>query len=122
MEFLSPIVFKQHGVFFSQVAVHLLSDKEKKDMVQLVNTMVSYSMTYKNQKADPVPSILRHEAVVEDSMLSFDPPIGDLINFKVSVFSCGITYEMRFIVLSKCPSILVLSRAIHLVTLFLPQL
>ncbi|KAG5531224.1 hypothetical protein RHGRI_025995 [Rhododendron griersonianum] len=64
------------------VAVHLLSDKEKKDMVQLVNTMVSYSMTYKNQKADPVPSILRHEAVVEASMLSFDPPIGDLINFK----------------------------------------
>lgn len=68
--------------------MHLLSDKEKNNMFQLVNTMVSYSLTYKNQKADPVPSILRHETVVDVSMLSFDPPIGDLINFKVSVFAC----------------------------------
>lgn len=104
------------------MAVHLLSDKEKKDMFQLVNTMVSYSMTYKNLKADPVPSILRHDAVVDASMLSFDPPIGDLINFKVSIFSCAIIYSIRCIVLSNAPFIFVLSRAIHLVTLFLPQL
>ncbi|KAF5943398.1 hypothetical protein HYC85_017475 [Camellia sinensis] len=68
---------------FLQVAVHLLSEKEKNDMAQLVNTMVSYCITYKNLKSDPLTSTSRHDAVSDTSMLSFDPPIGDLINFKV---------------------------------------
>lgn len=79
---ISPLLHILSPPTLRPVAVHLLSDKEKNDMFQLVNTMVSYSLTYKNQKADPVPSILRHETVVDVSMLSFDPPIGDLINFK----------------------------------------
>ncbi|CAL5347593.1 unnamed protein product [Camellia sinensis] len=64
------------------VAVHLLSEKEKNDMAQLVNTMVSCCITYKSLKSDPLPSASRHDAVSDTSMLSFDPPIGDLINFK----------------------------------------
>lgn len=64
------------------VALHLLSEKEKKDLIQLVNTMVSYSITYKNIKSDHLPSNLREEVAVDTSVLSFDPPVGDLINFK----------------------------------------
>ncbi|KAK2971059.1 hypothetical protein RJ640_003251 [Escallonia rubra] len=64
------------------VAFHLLSDKEKNDLAQLVNTMVSYSVTYKNMKSDPLPGNQRHEVALDVSVLSFDPPIGDFINFK----------------------------------------
>ncbi|KAL7177426.1 hypothetical protein ACSBR2_030732 [Camellia fascicularis] len=64
------------------VAVHLLSEKDKNDMAQLVNTMVSCCITYKSLKSDPLASASRHDAVSDTSMLSFDPPIGDLINFK----------------------------------------
>ncbi|KAI8029473.1 hypothetical protein LOK49_LG01G02328 [Camellia lanceoleosa] len=67
---------------FLQVSVHLLSEKEKNDMAQLVNTMVSCCITYKNLKFDPLPNTSRHDAVSDTSMLSFDHPIGDLINFK----------------------------------------
>ncbi|KAK3025456.1 hypothetical protein RJ639_041342, partial [Escallonia herrerae] len=64
------------------VAFHLLSDKEKNNLAQLVNTMVSYSVTYKNMKSDPFPGNQRHEVALDVSVLSFDPPIGDFINFK----------------------------------------
>lgn len=67
------------------MALHLLSEKEKKDLVQLVNTMVSYSVTYKSIKPNLLSSNLRHEVGVDASVLSFDPPLGDLIRFKVSV-------------------------------------
>lgn len=73
-------------IVFAQVALHLLSEKEKKDLIQLVNTMVSYSITYKNIKSDHLPSNLRQEVAIDASVLSFDPPVGDLINFKVIVF------------------------------------
>ncbi|KAL6343050.1 hypothetical protein AAG906_017862 [Vitis piasezkii] len=37
------------------VASHLLSEKERNDLAQLINVMVSYSITYKNMKSDPLP-------------------------------------------------------------------
>ncbi|ONI20120.1 hypothetical protein PRUPE_3G316000 [Prunus persica] len=58
------------------VASHLLSEKEKNDLAQLVSTMVSYSITHRSMKSN-----LGHEAA-DASALSFDPPIGDFINFK----------------------------------------
>ncbi|GAV66147.1 AAA domain-containing protein [Cephalotus follicularis] len=64
------------------VAMHLLSEKEKNDLAQLISTMVSYSVTYKNMKSDRLSSNLGHEAAIDASALSFDPPIGDFINFK----------------------------------------
>ncbi|CAL5393991.1 unnamed protein product [Camellia sinensis] len=67
---------------WTEVAVHLLSEKEKNDMAQLVNTMVSCCITCKNLKFDPRLSTSRHDAVSNTSMLSFDPPIANLINFK----------------------------------------
>ncbi|KAF8388368.1 hypothetical protein HHK36_027034 [Tetracentron sinense] len=67
---------------FCQVALHLLSEREKDDLAQLVDTMVSYSITYKNMKLEPLPSTPRHEATLDASALSFEPPITDFINFK----------------------------------------
>lgn len=64
------------------VALHLLTEKEKKDLVQLVNTMVSYSITCKSLKSNPVSSKPRHEVVPDASVLTFDPPLGDLVHFK----------------------------------------
>jgi hypothetical protein len=67
------------------VALQLLSEREKHDLTQLVSTMVSYSITYKSVKSDPLPNNPRHEAVSDTSSLSFNPPINDFINFKVWV-------------------------------------
>ena len=68
-----------------QVASHLLSEKEKNEMSQLVKTMVSYSITYRNKKIDPLPGKLNNEVTMDASVFSFDPPIGDFVNFEVSV-------------------------------------
>ncbi|XP_010241140.1 PREDICTED: chromosome transmission fidelity protein 18 homolog [Nelumbo nucifera] len=64
------------------VALHLLSEREKDDLAQLVDTMVSYSITYKNTKPEPLSAISRHETSLDTSELSFEPPIHDFINFK----------------------------------------
>ncbi|PSS24093.1 Chromosome transmission fidelity protein [Actinidia chinensis var. chinensis] len=79
---ISPLLHILSPPTLRPVAVHLLSEKEKIDMTQLVNTMVSYSITYKNLKSNPLSSTLRNAAVLDASILSFDPPIVDLINFK----------------------------------------
>lgn len=63
------------------VALHLLSEKEKNDLAQLVSTMVSYSITHRSIKSDPLPSSLGHQAA-DVSELSFDPPISGFINFQ----------------------------------------
>ncbi|KAK1289892.1 hypothetical protein QJS10_CPB18g01987 [Acorus calamus] len=63
------------------VALHLLSQREREDLAQLVDTMVSYSLTYKNMKYEPLLTNQR-EAVSDASMLSLDPPIEHFISFK----------------------------------------
>ncbi|KAF7837327.1 chromosome transmission fidelity protein 18-like protein [Senna tora] len=78
-DLISPLLHILTPPSLKPVALQLLSDKEKKDLVQLVSTMVSYSITYKNTKSDVLPNSLRH--VVADD-LSLDPPIGGFINFK----------------------------------------
>ncbi|XAR62771.1 hypothetical protein NMG60_11017642 [Bertholletia excelsa] len=79
---VSPLLHILSPPTLRPVAVHLLSSKEKNDMTQLVNTMVLYSLTYKNLKCDSLTRTLRHEAAVDASVLSFDPPMSDLVNFK----------------------------------------
>ncbi|KAF5736657.1 chromosome transmission fidelity protein 18 [Tripterygium wilfordii] len=79
---ISPILHILSPPTLKPVALHLLSEREKSDLVQLVNTMVSYFITYKNMKSDSLSSNAGHEPVSEASALSFDPPINDLINFK----------------------------------------
>ncbi|KZV29873.1 chromosome transmission fidelity protein 18 [Dorcoceras hygrometricum] len=66
------------------VALHLLSEKERCDLDQLVNLMVSYFITYKNLKSDR-SGTSRHEDAFEASELFRDPPLSKFINFKVSV-------------------------------------
>ncbi|KAK3147725.1 hypothetical protein QOZ80_3BG0285980 [Eleusine coracana subsp. coracana] len=64
------------------VALNLLSEREKEELVQIVDTMVSYSVTYKNTKFQPQEkpnvSVVSHDV----HSLSFDPPINDIIRFK----------------------------------------
>lgn len=62
--------------------MHLLTEREKNDLAQLVSTMVSYSMTYKNIKPDPLACKQENEAALDASSLSVDPPIHEFINFK----------------------------------------
>ncbi|WJZ82898.1 hypothetical protein VitviT2T_002621 [Vitis vinifera] len=44
--------------------------------------MVSYSITYKNMKSDPLHGTQLHEAASDGLSLSFDPPIADFVTFK----------------------------------------
>ncbi|KAK4266311.1 hypothetical protein QN277_027254 [Acacia crassicarpa] len=80
-DLISPLLYILSPPTIKPVALQLLSDKEKNDLAQLVSTMVSYSVTYKNMKSDMVPNSLRHE-VADHLTLSFDPPICEFINFK----------------------------------------
>ncbi|KAL6644788.1 hypothetical protein ACP70R_016396 [Stipagrostis hirtigluma subsp. patula] len=78
----SPLLHILSPQSLRPVAVNLLSEREKEELVQLVDTMVSYSVTYKNTKFAPqeranVP-LVTHDV----PSLSFDPPINDVINFK----------------------------------------
>lgn len=81
--FFSVLFFLIKVFYVSQVAINILSEKEKKDLNQLVCTMVSYSITYKNVKSNPMPSEQRCEATSDASVLTFDPPISDFVDFKV---------------------------------------
>ncbi|EXC20805.1 Chromosome transmission fidelity protein 18-like protein [Morus notabilis] len=63
------------------VALNLLSENEKNDLDQLVSKMITYSITYKNVKLNPLSSDRSNEA--SDTLgLAFDPPIADFVNFK----------------------------------------
>ncbi|XP_060179014.1 uncharacterized protein LOC132609167 isoform X2 [Lycium barbarum] len=79
-DLISPFLHILSPSTLKPVALHMLSEKEKADLSQLVNTMVSYAMTYKNIKSDPLLG-MQHGAS-DASMLSLDPPIGQFINFK----------------------------------------
>ncbi|OMO99864.1 hypothetical protein CCACVL1_03577 [Corchorus capsularis] len=65
-----------------KVALHLLSETEKNDLAQLVNVMVSYSITYKKMKSDSPSTQLGQETIVDASVLTFDPPIAEFIKYK----------------------------------------
>ncbi|PWA50746.1 P-loop containing nucleoside triphosphate hydrolases superfamily protein [Artemisia annua] len=52
----SPLLHILSPPTLRPVTLHLLSEKEKNEMAQLVKTMVSYAITYKNKKFDPLPN------------------------------------------------------------------
>ncbi|MCD7456580.1 Subunit of a complex with Ctf18p [Datura stramonium] len=79
-DLISPFLHILSPSTLKPVALHLLSEKEKADLSQLVNTMVAYATTYKNIKSDP-SLVMRHGAS-DASTLSLDPPIGEFVNFK----------------------------------------
>ncbi|KAL0433049.1 UNVERIFIED_CONTAM: Chromosome transmission fidelity protein 18 [Sesamum latifolium] len=77
---ISPMLHILSPPTLRPVALHLLSDNEKTDIGQLVNSMVSYAITYKNIKSDR--GSLRHEDALDATALSLDPPLGEFIQFK----------------------------------------
>ncbi|XP_024047055.1 chromosome transmission fidelity protein 18 homolog isoform X2 [Citrus clementina] len=79
---ISPLLHILSPPTLRPVAFHLLSAKEKNDLAQLVSAMVSYSLTYKNTKSDPLLNNLGNEVSHDVSTLSFDPPINEFITFK----------------------------------------
>ncbi|XP_043720453.1 chromosome transmission fidelity protein 18 homolog [Telopea speciosissima] len=84
---VSPLLHILSPPTLRPVALHLLSEREKDDVAQLVDTMVSYSITYKNMKTEPLPSTPRLEGALDTLALSFEPPIKGFINFKD--YQCG---------------------------------
>ena len=60
-----------------------MSEREKNELVQLVDTMVAYSVTYKNTKFEPQERANGSIVPMDIPSLSFDPPINDIISFKV---------------------------------------
>ncbi|KAK2643910.1 hypothetical protein Ddye_019105 [Dipteronia dyeriana] len=81
-ELISPLLHILSPPTLRPVALHILSEKEKNDMAQLVRAMVAYCITYKNMRSDPLPNNFGHEVALEASGFSFDPPISNFINFK----------------------------------------
>ncbi|XP_073276640.1 uncharacterized protein [Primulina huaijiensis] len=78
---VSPMLHILSPPTLRPVALHLLSEKERSDLGQLVNVMVSYFITYKNIKSDR-SGTSRHEDALEASELFFDPPLSKFINFE----------------------------------------
>ncbi|KAK9068723.1 hypothetical protein SSX86_012838 [Deinandra increscens subsp. villosa] len=81
-DLVSPLLHILSPPTLRPVALHLLSEKQKNEMAQLVRTMVSYAITYRNKKIDPLPGKLGYEALTDTQILSFDPPISDFVNFE----------------------------------------
>ncbi|KAL5702496.1 hypothetical protein ACHQM5_027709 [Ranunculus cassubicifolius] len=77
---LSPLLYILSPTTLRPISLHSHSEKEKGVLTQLVDTMVSYSITYKSKKIEPLPGPFRHEA--SEVAYSFDPPIDELIHFK----------------------------------------
>eukprot|EP01018_Ginkgo_biloba_P033704 Gb_40705 [translate_table: standard] len=64
------------------VASQLLSEKEREEINQLVNTMIDYAVTYKKAKVLPSYGSHRQDANLDAQALCFDPPINDFVKFK----------------------------------------
>ncbi|CAN6307191.1 unnamed protein product [Urochloa humidicola] len=78
----SPFLHILSPLSLRPVALNLLSEREKDELLQLVDTMVSYSVTYKNTKFPTQEraniSVMSHDV----PSLSLYPPLSDVINFK----------------------------------------
>lgn len=78
---------------FYQVALHLLSEREKDDLCQLVDTMVCFSITYRNSKPELPEKTQRYGATTNAVPLSLEPPLHDYVNFKVC-FDSVVVYAL----------------------------
>ncbi|CAA6673279.1 unnamed protein product [Spirodela intermedia] len=79
---VSPLLYILSPKALRPVALHLLSENEKGDLFQLVDTMVSYSITYKNSKPEAPAVPQKYGSSSDAPAFSFDPPIDELVNFK----------------------------------------
>ncbi|XBH56961.1 hypothetical protein VPH35_078664 [Triticum aestivum] len=78
----SPFLHILSPLNLRPVALNLMSEREKNELVQLVDTMVAYSVTYKNTKFEPQERANGSIVPMDIPSLSFDPPINDIISFK----------------------------------------
>ncbi|KQK22437.1 chromosome transmission fidelity protein 18 homolog [Brachypodium distachyon] len=78
----SPFLHILSPLSLRPVALNLLSEREKDDLLQLVDTMVSYSVTYKNTKFEPQERTHGSIVSADVPLLSLDPPLNDIISFK----------------------------------------
>ncbi|KAH7573070.1 hypothetical protein JRO89_XS03G0062900 [Xanthoceras sorbifolium] len=105
-ELISPLLHILSPPTLRPVALHLLSEKEKNDLTQSVRAMVAYCITYKNLKSDPLSNNLGHEAALDASALSFDPPISDFINFKGYLSGhCELSLAMKQVLVHEVSSV-----------------
>ncbi|XP_050219762.1 uncharacterized protein LOC126670137 [Mercurialis annua] len=114
---ISPLLHILSPSTLKPVALHLLSEKEKNYLAQLVSTMVSYSVTYKNIKSNPLSPSQEHEAAFDTSTLSFDPPISDFINFKEYIaghYILPMAVKQFLVHEDEKEKILEVSRSVHL--------
>ncbi|KAJ6838515.1 chromosome transmission fidelity protein 18-like protein [Iris pallida] len=81
-DLISPLLHILSPPALRPVALHLLSEREKNDLAQLVDTMVSYSITYKHLKPEPLQNVNKFLAVSDAPELSLDPPIDNFVKFK----------------------------------------
>ncbi|KAL5542552.1 hypothetical protein UlMin_010262 [Ulmus minor] len=81
-ESVSPLLHILSPPTLRPVALKLLSDKEKNDLDQLISTMVSLSITYRNVKSNPLSRNPTHDASSDSTGLAFDPQITEFVNFK----------------------------------------
>ncbi|KAJ0984088.1 hypothetical protein J5N97_002444 [Dioscorea zingiberensis] len=79
---VSPFLYILSPQTLRPVALHLLSEREKYDLAQLVDTMVSYSLTYKNSKPEPMQKLFKFGTSDDALVPSLDPPINNFVNFK----------------------------------------
>ncbi|KAJ8447230.1 hypothetical protein Cgig2_030461 [Carnegiea gigantea] len=79
---VSPLLHILSPADLRPVALHLLSEKERNELAQLVSTMVDYSLTYKHKKSSLLTNHPRHDEVMDASLLCFEPPIQDFVSFK----------------------------------------
>ncbi|PIA36193.1 hypothetical protein AQUCO_03400244v1 [Aquilegia coerulea] len=100
---LSPLLYILSPRTLRPVALHSQSEREKGVLSQLVDKMVSYSITYKSRKSEPLPGTFRHEATSEAPTLAFDPPIDEFINFKeYRSEHIGINLAMKQVLVHEC--------------------
>ncbi|KAF6141075.1 hypothetical protein GIB67_006520 [Kingdonia uniflora] len=99
---ISPLLHILSPPTLRPVALHLQSERENDDLSQLVDTMLSYTITYKNSILELPASTLRYEAYADTSTLVFDPPINEFINFKgYNSGLFGLSLAMKQVVLHK---------------------
>ncbi|KAF3792213.1 Chromosome transmission fidelity protein [Nymphaea thermarum] len=80
---ISPLLHILSPPTLRPVALHLLTEREKEDLKQLVDTMISYSVNYKNKEPTST-NILANEVILKASSLTLDPPFLEFINYKDS--------------------------------------
>ncbi|XP_047096259.1 chromosome transmission fidelity protein 18 homolog [Lolium rigidum] len=78
----SPFLHILSPLSLRPVALNLQSERAKNELVQLVDTMVAYSVTYRNTKFEPQERANGYIVPTDIPSLSLDPPISDIISFK----------------------------------------